>query len=245
MSSEMSSEISKMSIFSLNNYDFIRIGGSSNWAILSSDNFRSPDYSRHKIRCLNCHQRGHKMRSCPRPPKPKRCHMCGSEGHLISQCSHKICLYVSIRNGNSWIHVLMRRCLFHSVAEIPRNSHMVAQDAIKNEMRSALYANEKATNKTCAQINGNVITQLYVLLSNNNSSEENNITISFIFRKYRRLSWTVLSIYHRLKRNSVQYVRTKAILQIHVIVLDATSVIYQSVWCKSSIIDPFIRPKSK
>lgn len=60
----------------------------------------------------------------------------------------------------------MCRCLFHSVAEIPRSSHMVAQNAIKNEMRSAMYANEKATNKICAQTNGNVITQLYVLLNN-------------------------------------------------------------------------------
>lgn len=72
------------------------IEGSINWPILSRDNFPSPDNSRHKIRCLNCQQRGHKSRLCPRPPIAKRCHMCGSEGHTESQCHHKMCLYVSI-----------------------------------------------------------------------------------------------------------------------------------------------------
>ncbi|XP_055321315.1 uncharacterized protein LOC129577772 [Sitodiplosis mosellana] len=67
--------------------------GFLNWMITNKDKFPAINTTRgRQFRCLNCQEKGHLAKNCPRPPSKKRCYMCGVEGHLEPKCPHKICL---------------------------------------------------------------------------------------------------------------------------------------------------------
>lgn len=71
-------------------------GGILNWMIINKDKFPSSNNNKgRQFRCLNCQEKGHLARNCPRPPSKKRCYMCGIEGHLEPKCPNKMCLRVS------------------------------------------------------------------------------------------------------------------------------------------------------
>lgn len=69
-------------------------GGYLNWMIINKDKFPSANRNR-QSRCLNCQEKGHLAKNCPRPPAKKICYMCGVEGHIESKCPNAICLNVS------------------------------------------------------------------------------------------------------------------------------------------------------
>lgn len=71
--------------------------GHLNWMIINKDKFPSSNNTKgRQFRCLNCQEKGHLAKNCPKPPGKKHCYMCGVEGHLEPRCPNKICLLVSV-----------------------------------------------------------------------------------------------------------------------------------------------------
>lgn len=73
-------------------------GNFTEWAVANSDKFppRGPNRNRQNSRCVNCHERGHRVHDCPQPAKKVVCYMCGQEGHFEPRCPNKICLKVTL-----------------------------------------------------------------------------------------------------------------------------------------------------
>lgn len=69
------------------------------WAVSNKDRFLTPQRGRYnsRVRCINCHENGHRSFECPQSPIPIRCYMCGAVGHQEPRCPNTICLKVKIK----------------------------------------------------------------------------------------------------------------------------------------------------
>ncbi|KAM7419189.1 hypothetical protein PAMA_016351 [Pampus argenteus] len=96
-------------------------------------------YTNKNIQCRNCNKNGHLSKNCPEPKKLSACFLCGTTGHVVSECPNKHCnncgmpghLYSSCSEKAYW----QKRCnrcdmtghYFDACPEIWRQYHITTK----------------------------------------------------------------------------------------------------------------------
>uniref|UniRef100_A0A3Q1FHJ8 Zinc finger CCHC domain-containing protein 7 n=1 Tax=Acanthochromis polyacanthus TaxID=80966 RepID=A0A3Q1FHJ8_9TELE len=93
-------------------------------------------YTGKNVHCRNCNKTGHLSKNCPEPKKVQPCFLCGTPGHVVSECPKKHCnncglpghLYESCSERAYW-HKQCHRCsmtghFFDACPEIWRQYHI-------------------------------------------------------------------------------------------------------------------------
>ncbi|XP_040002905.1 zinc finger CCHC domain-containing protein 7 [Xiphias gladius] len=96
-------------------------------------------YTDKNVHCRNCNKTGHLSKNCPEPKKLSPCFLCGTPGHLVSECPNKHCnncglpghLYESCSEKAYW-HKQCHRCsmkghFFDACPEIWRQYHITTK----------------------------------------------------------------------------------------------------------------------
>ncbi|XP_073334206.1 zinc finger CCHC domain-containing protein 7 [Pagrus major] len=100
-------------------------------------------YTDKSVQCRNCNKLGHLSKNCPEPKKLSPCFLCGTPGHLVSQCPNRHCsncgqpghLYESCSEKAYW-HKQCHRCgmtghFFDACPEIWRQYHITTKKVSK------------------------------------------------------------------------------------------------------------------
>ncbi|XP_023124952.2 zinc finger CCHC domain-containing protein 7 [Amphiprion ocellaris] len=96
-------------------------------------------YTGKNVHCRNCNKTGHLSKNCPEPKKVLPCFLCGTSGHVVSECPRKHCnncglpghLYESCSERAYW-HKQCHRCsmtghFFDACPEIWRQYHITTK----------------------------------------------------------------------------------------------------------------------
>ncbi|XP_008276647.1 zinc finger CCHC domain-containing protein 7 [Stegastes partitus] len=96
-------------------------------------------YTGKNVHCRNCNKMGHLSKNCPEPKKVLPCFLCGTPGHVVSECPRKHCnncglpghLYGSCSERAYW-HKQCHRCsmtghFFDACPEIWRQYHITTK----------------------------------------------------------------------------------------------------------------------
>ncbi|XP_071360787.1 zinc finger CCHC domain-containing protein 7 [Trachinotus anak] len=96
-------------------------------------------YTGKNVQCRNCNKTGHLSKTCPEPKKLLPCFLCGTPGHMVSECPNKHCnncglpghLYGSCSERAYW-HKQCHRCsmtghFFDACPEIWRQYHITTK----------------------------------------------------------------------------------------------------------------------